>query len=567
MNRASLQSGSRPRASKWLPAVLCWVVALAVYLPTVRFPLVWDDVDLVQLNRDAPLSAFGQSFWHGHTTRLLGDDPYYRPLVNFSLRLDRIIGRGSAWYYHLVNCLLHSLNAVLVYVLTIVTGAPVLAACGAGMIFGVHPMLADSVGYVSGRTDIICALGIALMLGGLLRWLNLQRWRHVALIWGGLAIALFAKEAALIMAVICVGIVLLVRRRPQFTSKWVLSGGCIVIALVYLVIRRLVLGSAAGMNLSEVSGASLTLALNNAGRTLVFGLVPFSRRVFAWDGAELSRPTLWLLPLGVLVCLGWFLVRHKNASRDSRIVLWSSVVALVVPASALAQFGPLGRCFYLPAVAFVPFCAVLLSRLVARRRQIAVVLAVVSIVVVAGFVPLAIRRSGVWRNGFGLYQRMTVESPGNPAGYFNLAFELRKLGDLEGAISCYRQVIALDSSQGLAWSNLGASLQAVRRLDEAEQAYRRAIALMPKYALAYNNLGIVLHLRGDASGAIGCLKRAAELDPGDAGIAYNLARMLQRRGSIEEAVVFARRAVELDPGNGLFRQLLAELETLQRARR
>lgn len=544
----------RQSGRAWLVAVLVGVAAAALYLPTLSYPLVWDDIDLVQLNRDKPLAAFGQSFWHGDAARKLGRDVYYRPLSGLSLRLDRAIGGEQARHYHLVNCLLHGLCAALVCAVGLAAGAPLMAAGAVGLLFGLHPMLADSAAYVSGRTDVLCGIGVALCLVGLLRWLRSGRRREWLAVWLGTAVALLAKETALVLAV-AVPVGLLVARRGRLSkADWLVAGGSIAITFGYLAARAAVLGS---VSLSGSAAGVALLALNNAGRTVVLGVAPFLGRVFAWDGAALARPTLWLVPLAVLLAVGLFAAR-PGRQRES-LVLWLSGVLLLVPAAALAQYGPLGRSVYLPAVALLPLAGLALGRLAEKRPATGRAAAVAALALAVAFVPAALGRARVWRDGFWLFSRMTREAPGYAAGHFNLAFELRRRGDEDGAIAAYRRVIALDSTAGLAWSNLGALLQAKGRLAEAAAMYRTTVRLLPDYALARNNLGIVLYRLGDAEGAVRELGEALRLNPRDAGAAYNLARVLQRTGRVAAALESAERAAQLEPANELYQSTVREL--------
>ncbi len=545
--------------------MLVGVAAAALYLPTLSYPLVWDDVDLVQLNRDRPLAAFGQSFWHGDAARALGRDAYYRPLVNFSLRADRAVGGGAAWYYHLVNCILHGLCAALACQIAAAAGAPLRWAGAGGLLFGLHPMLADSVGYVSGRTDVLCGIGVGLALFGLLKWLELGRLRDVGLVLAGTALSLGAKETALVLVIAVPAALLWARRGRMMRRDWLVAVAVVLPAAGYLAARTAVLGSAAGFGPGGKALAAAMLALNNAGRTALLGLAPFVPRVFAWDGAVLAAPSLWLVPLAALAAAAFWVAR-RHAAGPGRVLAVNGVL-LLAAASGLAQYGPLGRAVYLPGLALIPFAAAVAARLTLGRARAGRAALGVALLLAAAAVPLALGRMRVWQDGYKLFSRMTEEAPGYAAGHFNLAFEHRRRGETEAAMAAYRRVIELDSTAGLAWSNLGAMLQGAGRLAEAARMYEVTVRLLPDYALARNNLGIVLYQLGDADGAVRELERAVALNPRDAGAAYNLARVLQRTGRPGAALAYARRAAELEPGNQLYRSTVRELESGQGAAR
>ena len=79
----------------------------------------------------------------------------------------------------------------------------------------------------------------------------------------------------------------------------------------------------------------------------------------------------------------------------------------------------------------------------------------------------------------------------------------------------------------------------------AESEYRRVVALIPCDAFARNNLGDMLRDRGDLAGAESEYRRAASLKPDDAEAHFRLGENLQHLGRLQEALVTYRRAHEL----------------------
>ena len=82
---------------------------------------------------------------------------YYRPIVDFSFRLDSILWKLNPIGYHITNILFHIFNCFLIYYLVKLiyqksTSIPLLSA----LFFAVFPNHSTSVIWISGRTDIIC---------------------------------------------------------------------------------------------------------------------------------------------------------------------------------------------------------------------------------------------------------------------------------------------------------------------------------------------------------------------------------------------------------------------------
>ena len=533
------------------PAVaigLCALAAALVYIPTLKYQLVWDDVDIIVQNESSPLQAFAHSFWYGGGAGTLGKDPYYRPLANFSLGIDELVAGHHAWYFHLVNLLLHAAVVALVGVVVWQVFNSFWLVLLAGMVCAVHPLAADSVAYVSGRTDLLACAGLLAALLGLLRLQKRHDWPAVFLMWAGFAVGVLAKETAVMFAVVA-GVFLLgrgLRRMPR--RDWIALAGVLVLLGGYLAARYAVLGSVVGAAVGSSVGAYALLSLSSFGRLLLVSVLPLGQGVFRWTPAGLGGLTLSAVP-GILYLASPFVLKPMRRS-GSALLAWLWGAAMLLPFAGLAGFGPVGRLLYVPGIGFVMF-ALFAGRKLARGSRGGGRAAVGIALAYCGLLALLVlpQRMGVWKDGYTLFRQMTKEAPAYPAGHFNYAFELRRLGDVDGAVTEYRKAIALDPGMALAYSNLGAVLQSKGELAEAESLYRRTIELRPKYALAWNNLGIVRYKRGDGAGAVQAFRRAIELKPDDAGSVYNLGRIYQQAGMADSARVMFERAYRLEPDN------------------
>jgi protein O-mannosyl-transferase len=527
---------------------MCTLVAALVYVPTLRCQLVWDDQDIIVQNQSSPFQAFAHSFWYGGGAGELGKDPYYRPLANFSLGIDELVAGHRAWYFHMVNALLHAVVVALACVVVWQLFGSFWLTLVGGMLCAVHPFAADSVAYVSGRTDLLAGAGLLVAFLGLLRLQRRHDWPAVVLIWAGFAVGVLSKETGVVFAVVAAAWVAAPGLRLVHRRDWISLAGVLVLLGAYLAARYAVLGSVVGMSVGGNVGAWLMLSLNNFGRLLVMSALPWVQGVFVWTPGGSGRLS-WFAVAGVVYLVLPLVLRRMRESRGAALAwLWGA--AMLLPFAGLAGFGPVGRLLYVPGIGF----ALLLLYAGRNRtrgyrggRSGAVVVALAYSALLALFaLP---QRMRVWRDGYTLFRQMTREAPQYPAGHFNFAFELRRRGDIDGAVAEYRQAIALDSGMALAYSNLGALLQSRSELVEAESLYLKTIGLRPNYALAWNNLAIVRYRRGDGAGAVRAFRRAIELKSDDAGAVYNLGRVYQQAGMVDSAAAMFERAYRLEPGN------------------
>src|SRR5437667_968450 len=166
------------------------LLAGVVYLNALHNPFVYDDYHTVVANTSLQRVA---------NIRAIVLHDVTRPIVNLSYAIDHALWGATPPGFHVTNVLLHMLNVVLLYRLARRLAEDRhadLVACAAAMLFAVHPMMTEAVGYISGRSEVLCATWFlpAMMCGRL--WLrgNGARWglRTVAL-WIG---ALATKETA-----------------------------------------------------------------------------------------------------------------------------------------------------------------------------------------------------------------------------------------------------------------------------------------------------------------------------------------------------------------------------------
>ena len=130
----------------------------------------------------------------------------------------------------------------------------------------------------------------------------------------------------------------------------------------------------------------------------------------------------------------------------------------------------------------------------------------------------------------------------------NVGTELQLDGNVEAAITLYRESLARNPNNAVAVSNLGTALAANGQLDEAITQHRRALELAPNDADSYFNLGNALAVQGEFEEAVEQLQGALQVAPDFAEAHVNLGNVLLEVDELEEAESHYRRATELEPG-------------------
>ena len=195
-------SGPHGRGRYWWLAGLAVVYSGLIYLNALNNPYVYDDNRTVLNNPSiADITEF---------KRIVLRESM-RPIVNYSYALDRAVWPRQPFGHHATSVLLHMLNVLLLFQLAWVAteditrrgppGAaarmnPTVVAFVAASVFGLHPMMTEAVGYISGRSEVVYSAFFLLALLSCRRWMRGEGrgWLVVAI--GLWVAALFSKEVA-----------------------------------------------------------------------------------------------------------------------------------------------------------------------------------------------------------------------------------------------------------------------------------------------------------------------------------------------------------------------------------
>jgi tetratricopeptide (TPR) repeat protein len=96
-------------------------------------------------------------------------------------------------------------------------------------------------------------------------------------------------------------------------------------------------------------------------------------------------------------------------------------------------------------------------------------------------------------------------------------------------------------------------------LEQAVICFQEAIALQPDYVGAYNQLGNALQGLGESEQAIAAYQKILEINPNVAAAHFNLGSIWQMQGKYEEAIAAYQRAIKLKPDFALAHRNLSGL--------
>lgn len=483
--------------------------------------------------RTPALEAFKRDY-----TLHLGASEQWRPLSSLSLRAEHALyGPESSAPWHRSNVLLHLIAVTLAWLL-----AKSHAKNGVflGLLFfSLHPLLADSVAWVSGRPSMLCvALGL---LGANLHGLALKRPLRKSMIAASACIAtalpLLAKEDGVLFCILLLGMTLRAGRGALLGS----SLGVIAAITAWLYARAMALGDFAAFTAQPALSDEGLLARASVGIRAA---------------AEALKVTLFPF---------FFPPRYELEALPSFTSSWVAVLSFILIACFFCKRrGWQPWLFIGPIIAFAPFMQIIPAGEVFAPRfaHIALLFAVPladkalrSIPIQWSFALLSTLTISAWGTisryeSLESYWSATAQASPNSAAPLNaLGLVHQDRGDHKGALALFDQSIARDPSHSRSWSNKARSLYAIGDLSSATIALQQAVKTGPRNPIAYVNWGRHLSRLEDHSGAKLAFKRATQLSPGLIHAWTGLAESCGALGEVAESKSASARAEHLSPSN------------------
>ncbi len=555
------------------PPALVVLCALALYLPSIGFPLQWDDQ--VMIEREPALGDIGNlpraigSDYLALASTHIGPSLYYRPVSSAVLFLERAAFGTRPEGFRLVHTGLHLAAALLLYwaLLALLRegtpeGRPLPrwpAALGAAL-FAALPYDVDAVLLL---TDVgsPLALGAALAALGLFdRHRNTGRltWLAGAAILE--AVAILAKETAMVLP----GVLLaryLFDRRPVLDRRAAagIAVACGIVA-AGLAARALVLGPDLGIG-RGLAGAlsSLPVALAAAARWTVapypLGLV----EPLDLPGTPLAAAVG--IAVAVLAAAGIAFSRRRLPALALGLAAWLLAALPVCLAVFRAQaLSP--RWLYMCGAALAVAATVSLTRL----RGLAVP-ALAGLLLSAAL--LAAIRVSTWRDDLTLWGAESERHPDRAENLVHLGLAVERAGDSERALDLQLRAAALAKGRGnremLAHAHLNAGRLLARSTAAGQLALRHflhAARANPLDPAPWIGAGDIHARDGDWLKALEAFEQAVDRAPLAVPPLIGRAGALAALGRHEAALEDLDRAAGLATGSPTLLQGIAARRTL-----
>jgi tetratricopeptide (TPR) repeat protein len=495
-------------------AVGLLLMTLAVYAEVVNHPFhIRDDpqyvVDNPVVQRGLSSDGVAWAFTQVHVLN-------WHPLTWVSHMVDVEIFGVSPGAHHLINVVLHGLNATLVFAaLLAMTRALGPSAVVAGL-FALHPAHVESVAWIAERKDMLSTL---FGLLSLICWLGYVRRGSRAAYWGSVVIfALSLMSKPMLVTLPCVLLLFdlwplerlqgpgwLRRRISEKLPHFALAAASCVITIhaqSYAIWSEFPLGArVANALVSYRRYVEMTFWPGELAAHYPFNAIP--------GAAAILGSTLFLIAVTTLVLA-------TLRRRPYLAVGWLFFLGTLVPAIGLVQVGSQAmadRYSYVPITGlFIAIVWLVWDGLPSFRGRRAALATLAGAALLAN-AAVARTQLAYWRDDVVLFSRALEVTEDNYLAHVALGQLLMTRGEVELGIA----------------------------------QYRRSLEIQPGFADAHHGLGLRLAERGDLVAGARHLERAVSLRPEHSDALYQLGRVYERLDREAEAFDLYGRQIAANP--------------------
>jgi tetratricopeptide (TPR) repeat protein len=498
-----------------------------------------------------------------------------RPVGMFTLAMNYHFNKLDVFYYHLVNLIIHLINACLAGWLTLlVFSSPVMKdttiskqkkiiAFVTALFFVSHPLATQSVTYIIQRLSSLAAMFylLSIVLYVKARLINKSRSSTYFLFAGSVifgVLAILTKENAITLPFAALLFEIFFLRTKKISinfknPKVILMIGAIVIVIISI---PLLLATSIFRPLpaSQYNPVIITplnyfyTQLNVIIKYIQLLILPISQNLdydFPVSETFFSiRTVLSFFVLAGLIVLAFLL--YKRNRIISFCIFW-----FFLTLSIESSFIPINDVIfehrtYLPSFGYFLLLTTVIFLFPWNKYRFLIISVVVIIIGSNSF--LTFERNKAWKDNLTLWNDVISKSPDKARPYINRGFAYTSLGQLDKAIEDYSKAIEINPNFTDSYYNRGLAYMNSGQPEKAMADYSKALEIEPTYGKAYSSRGVVYFNLRQWDQAIADYSKAIDTDPKYADAYYNRGIVYNNLGQLDKAISDYSKAIELNPG-------------------
>jgi tetratricopeptide (TPR) repeat protein len=527
----------------WLPVLVLLAATIATYYGSLGNDFVaFDDDKSIWYNQHLKNPSFQGIFGE----QLVG---MYVPMTSLLYTFIYQFFGEKAGAFHVAGLLVHLINVLLAYRLMLRLQDRKWAAFFVALLFGVHPMLAEPVSWVSALSTLMfsCFYLVSLHL-----FLSFLDGKGKNLYWLALLtfiVAGFSKSAAATLPLMLVALDWWRSGKLAlytFVNKWPFW-----IVSVGLIVLTFLTRSAEGHNIGGMAAFSPVDRIFMISQTLFFYpvklLFPFNFSIlYPFIKTEGAWRADYYLALPALIALTWWIVKNWNKHREIilGLAMYALPICLMLPIVSVGTAEMRNdRYAYLPSLGIFFLLMLLLEKFIKPAAIRYLLLAAIS----GFFAYQAAQQSMVWKDGTALFKNCVDKTPNAALCQCNLGYSELLALEFQASVEHYSNALRIDQSYVEAYNGRGQAYLNLNKIPEALSDFTKAIEAGIVTPKLFFNRGKCLAMMSRFADAIPDLSKSLELEPKSAETWYFRAFCHEKTNNADNALRDYSKAIELNP--------------------
>ncbi|MBU1862095.1 MAG: tetratricopeptide repeat protein [Candidatus Omnitrophica bacterium] len=472
--------------SKKFQIVFIIFCAFLVYLPSLYNDFIWDDDSYVYSN-DTIKSPDGlHDIWFSHKT------PQYYPITFTSFLIEYALWHDNPCGYHVVNVLLHIINACLLFF--IIQCLYPRVAFFVALLFAVHPIQVETVAWITERKNLLSLLFFLSATTQYIKFNQTEKYRYYTCMCIFFVCALLSKSISACFVFV-----------PVLYAWWrtgTVRRKNILLSLPLLFIGLISALHTSYLELYKVGAYKFDWELSIFERVILAGRIfwfyiyqiclPINFMTFYpnWD-INVSVLWQWLFPCSVIVA-AFLLFYYRKILGRGVVALFLFYGISIFPVLGFLKVFPMIRFSYVadhftylstPAL-FLLICSSVLflwdtiyDRLYIRyEREVRTFLVAMVIVITFHMALTSVALIQGYRNRFTFWETLIKKNPKAWMGYLSLGFDYYALDEKEHAVELFKQAIELNPACELAYLYLACHYYKTEHYDASFHYWNKAVA-------------------------------------------------------------------------------------------
>ena len=507
--------------------LLLLIVAALVYYPALfygYFP--WDDFAYVRDNQDIKsisltnITLFFSKFYLGN----------YHPFTMLSFALDYNWGRGDVFYFHLTNVLLHTANALLVFIVLTKFNINKLVCGFTALLFLVSPVQFESVIWVAERKNVLYTCFYLLSVLFFVQFVERKNWANYVLVLVFFICSLLSKAQAVILPFTLLVVLYFYFNAKELTQKIKTLIPFFVLSLVFGV---LAVYAEQSHGYVHKQPASILTACYAFVQYVIHIMLPFNLSVFySYPMANRLFEIISLIIALFIIGLFIYAIKKQYKLIVALLFLFISNIILIL------QFIPVGEAYMADRYCYIPsiiiyFALVYACFLLAGKQAWVKFIPVVYFLLI---LYSSIQNIQTWKDNKTLFTTSLANQPNADLLMNVLGSEYLAENNFTKADSLFDAALVIDAVNYQVLYNKATSLAMQKQNDKAILYFDKTISSVPTYYPAYLQKAILLINNKNFKSALQVLDKTIEIKP-DMGRAYFLRALCYENSSDFSAAI------------------------------